>query len=236
MRRPAFTLIELLVVISILAVIISLLLPSLGQAREAARAAICKSRIRTMHLAIESYRLDNKEWYPVSSLTVDTYWQGDFTFMPQIDPYLDVVKVNGSVQSAQLGIKSNPSKNFIMCPSSTFIPNMALTEARKHVYDGPNGRYGNYWMNARFGMDGSSFSYPPTKTVPGRPSTTIMLGEVSDSTYARFGHVTGGIGDVKYYHANASTHYLLADGQIRQTSANTGTTLNLQGMYLVNGP
>ena len=64
-RPPAFTLIELLVVIAIIAVLIAILLPSLGKARDAARVGKCMSNVRQTGLTMTYYANDWKNWYPI---------------------------------------------------------------------------------------------------------------------------------------------------------------------------
>lgn len=66
-NKNVFTLIELLVVISIISLLISILLPALGKARDAARQVQCIVNVRGMAFADTMYASDSKDWVvPIS--------------------------------------------------------------------------------------------------------------------------------------------------------------------------
>ena len=58
MDRKGFTLIELLVVISVIAVLMAILMPALGAAREQARKTSCLSNMRQVGMALTVYQVD----------------------------------------------------------------------------------------------------------------------------------------------------------------------------------
>jgi prepilin-type N-terminal cleavage/methylation domain-containing protein/prepilin-type processing-associated H-X9-DG protein len=60
-KRAAFTLIELLVVISVIAILMAILLPALGRARESGKRIVCLSNLKVLQLAWGMYADNNNE-------------------------------------------------------------------------------------------------------------------------------------------------------------------------------
>ena len=73
--KRAFTLIELLVVVSIIALLVSILLPALGKARKQARQVVCASQLRQIGLCLEYYCGDNDSFFP-QPYSLNYPWSG----------------------------------------------------------------------------------------------------------------------------------------------------------------
>lgn len=65
--KKAFTLIELLVVISIIAVLMGILMPSLTKAKSVARNVVCKSNIRQLCLSNIAYASENEGFFALAA-------------------------------------------------------------------------------------------------------------------------------------------------------------------------
>jgi len=86
----AFTLIELLVVISVIALLISIVLPALGSARETSRRAKCMANLRSIGQGFAMYLSANKGMFPmVNPLHGSSSTPNDPSLLDLLSEYLD---------------------------------------------------------------------------------------------------------------------------------------------------
>jgi prepilin-type N-terminal cleavage/methylation domain-containing protein/prepilin-type processing-associated H-X9-DG protein len=145
-RRAGFTLVELLVVIGIIALLISILLPSLQKARRAANSIACAANLRSIIQAMHVYASQNNGSIPGSSWTTaqfmfddvrlgrihvntppfgDTYLPGIINYWDWCSPTLKImgVKFEEGPTAAQRRKRFDFIRNFkaFRCPENEIL-------------------------------------------------------------------------------------------------------------------
>lgn len=164
--KNSLTLIELLVVVSVIAILASLLLPSLGKSREKAFQASCLSTQRQINTAIVMYTDDN-DFYPANTINSSFVSGGNSIFWKQlIYSYIGINK--------EISDRDGMASDNFFCPSSKIVSTIE-------------------WRKAGIGYNpklGEMFNSDPTKhTVVAvneleKPSETIVLADTLDDSTA----------------------------------------------------
>jgi len=110
-KNKAFTLIELLVVVSIIALLVSILMPALRKARFQARCVVCLSNQRQIGLAMIIYASDNDDRLPYHNAwnppIVQQLGRGGNDLRPLLEPYAvnpEVFYCPGFSHGASIGL------------------------------------------------------------------------------------------------------------------------------------
>ncbi|MHB1158485.1 MAG: prepilin-type N-terminal cleavage/methylation domain-containing protein, partial [Phycisphaerales bacterium] len=211
-KKHGFTLVELLVVVSIIALLMAILLPALGKARETARMVVCLSQQRQLGLATRMYIGDNAGWYPAvyelphALLSPNAPDQGtgqDSGFI-WCEAIFDYVAGPGKYSQAGVGTQLWNSVRYFRCPSDPLGVGpygqnpAAIPNTNSYAMNWQRNNYGGTW-------DGIGYAYGETR-LPGNHNSVHTKESMVQAPADTFLYVDLCSGGYRYSwrHANSS--------------------------------
>ncbi|HLL88495.1 MAG TPA: prepilin-type N-terminal cleavage/methylation domain-containing protein [Tepidisphaeraceae bacterium] len=192
--RRGFTLVELLVVIGIIALLISILLPSLQRARSAANTVACLSNLRQIGMGYQLYAADNNQFLPYAY-----YWNSDgfFVWWQGLEKYMGGQKGYMSyVQKAQTRMFSGngcPDYDQKIVDPTSWAGTGYGQAVRYHIMATPQpapvtAPLNRNWMGIRNHPSASAEGTPPWKMPKvSRKTTRILNGDTYNSVMLQAG-------------------------------------------------
>lgn len=126
--RRGFTLLELLIVLAVITLLLALILPAIGAARESARNQSCRNNLRQLAIAEQNYESAHGEMPPTLSLPFDPRnkhrnvqangWYFLFPYIGQNALYKQAV-INGRASTAFNGVREEIIPTFICSSDHT---------------------------------------------------------------------------------------------------------------------
>lgn len=231
-KKSAFTLVELLVVISIIALLLSIMMPSLQKARAAGKRIVCASHLSQWNKAFRLYAYDNKD-YVAPGYSVRS---GTAVYFPELcEPYLlgglpkkggnDYKPVSNSDSlwwCPSMPLSAQQFLNLCISTGNQFSPLFISygINADMKVVDGSEGFVGLY----RQSYDGVPKQNAPIRFIQIKnPSSIVMMADTNWYGNTRFGcmygrpvfrfrdNAAGGTSTIDARHNNLTNH-LFIDG------------------------
>lgn len=107
--QKGFTLIELLIVITIIGILSSIVLVSLGESKKKSQAAKIVQEVKQFQNAMEQYRLQNGGYYPgiVQAWTYSLVGDNMTPFVAALSPYLPIRQLGFTTGATQANFHLN---------------------------------------------------------------------------------------------------------------------------------
>jgi prepilin-type N-terminal cleavage/methylation domain-containing protein/prepilin-type processing-associated H-X9-DG protein len=248
--RSGFTLIELLVVVGIIGLLIAILLPSLGKARNNAKLTHCASGVRQWGMALQYYLTDYDQWLPQEGST------GSVAAVKRHDAWFNA-----------LPLYVNSPRYYYIYPGVGARAGLTETDLSTGITYTVMGTgaaanmpgFKNAWiwycqakLETTFGSASNSFHYTMNAVLDGTPqwggadqgTTHLRMSKVSDPTYTVFLFESTSVGNPSdtpatnpaavsatsidtARHANLGTNFLMLDGHCETVKIKTIPTPQL---------